>query len=328
MRRAFLAIMAATAVAATVLPSGALPAAHAEPTKNLKPAAIKRGPDPRIPHVQGNTVVDGDRRIVVNAQVVRLLGKAGPASYVVQASAGSGANLRPLRVGVGQPAKVLLRGEKTWSAKLNTSGTRVAVTDSQTSQRTLLRLIDTRSGTSVRTARFTGLVREKLDYDGNRLLLTIKFPDRTVLWNTRTNTRRMVKAKFGYLADFKADRLAYYTGGTAHEGNGCSVLTRISAPSKPIWRSCRYRITAISPDASRLATDLTLDPGQGTSPVTVRNGSGRALHTFTAHHGFSGFTWETNRALLMETNGSRWTALTRCTGTRCNRASALRPVGS
>lgn len=313
-------LSACAATAALAVPLAMLPtAAHAEPTKNLSPAQIERGPNPKIPYVQGTTVVDGSRKVKVNAVQVDLLGKAGTASYVVIATGIDGANVRLLRVRAGQPAKVLARGDQVWDAVLSGNGTRVALTTRATATRTTIKVISTSTGATQRTSTFRGSVN-KLDFAGDRVLLSSWGPTRTFVWNYRTNVRKTINNKTGYDGDFKSNRLAFYTADPYDDG--CSVLTRITAPTKPIWRSCKDRVAALSPDASRLATIDILSDGIGPNRVTMRTGTGRALVSFKTSW-FGQLQWETNRALLLDTHGRNWTATVRATATTVNRASAL-----
>lgn len=313
-------LSACAATAALAVPLAMLPtAAHAEPTKNLSPNQIERGPNPKIPHVQGTTVVDGTRKVKVGAVEVDLLGKAGTSSYIVIATGRDGANPRLLRVRAGQPAKVLARGEQVREAVLSGNGTRVALTTRATATRTTLKVINTSTGATQRTTAFQGSIN-KLDFAGDRVLLSSWGPARTFVWNYKTNGRKAINNKTGYAGDFQSNRLAFYSA-DPFEG-GCSVLTRISAPTKPIWRSCKDRVAAISPDASRLATIDILSDGIGPNRVTMRTGTGRALVSFKTSW-FGEIKWETNRALLLDTHGRNWTATVRVTATAVDRASAL-----
>ncbi|WP_109509896.1 hypothetical protein [Nocardioides speluncae] len=313
-------LTACAATAAIAVPLAMLPAAaHAEPTKNLAPNQIDRGPNPKIPYVDGSTVVDGTRKVKVNAAQVQLLGKAGTASYIVVAAGRDGGNARLLRVRAGQPAKVLARGDQTYEAVLSGNGTRVALTTRESGARTTIKVISTSTGTTQRTGTFQGSVN-KLDFAGDRVLLSSWGPARTFVWNYKTNTRKTINNKTGYEGSFKSNRLAFYTADPFEDG--CSVLTRITAPTTPIWRSCTDRVAAISPDASRLATIDILSDGLGPRRVTMRTGAGRALVTYKTSW-FGAIEWETNRALLLETHGQTWTATVRATATTVNRATKL-----
>lgn len=308
------AVTAALAVPLAMLPT----AAHAEPIKTLSPNKIERGPDPKIPHVQGTTVVDGTRKVRVSGVQVHLLGKAGT-SYIVVSTGKDGANPRLLRVRAGQPAKVLARGEQVREAELSDNGARVALTTRSATSRTTIKVISTSTGGTQRTSTFQGSV-DKLDFSGDRVLLSTWSPARTFTWNYRTDGRRTITNKTGYEGDYSSNRLAYFTA-DPFEG-GCSVLTRITAPTKPIWRSCKDRVEAISPDASRLATVDKLSDGIGPKRVTMRSGAGTALVTFKTAW-FGAIEWETNRAVLLETHGHTRTATVRATATTVNRASVL-----
>ncbi|WP_154402895.1 hypothetical protein [Nocardioides speluncae] len=319
-------MMACGAAVALAVPLALLPAANAAaPTTTLSPGRIERGPDVRIPHMEGTTVVDGSRRIKVRAQGAVLLGKVAPTAYVVWAF-GSQAQ-RVLRV-TPHGVRVLVPSSNLATAVLSSDGSRVAVEPVGDHTGTTVKVFSAKTGDLLRKRRFN-FSAQLLDF-GDRLILT-GFPNRTVRtfwWNHRTNVTQRIVAKNTYFADTRTNRLAYTTFGP--DGD-CTVLAAISAPRKPIWRTCGdHEVRAISPDGSRIATGSPA--GEGTNRMTIRTGNGRALAHFRVQSlegrpaGFGPVAWETNRALLMLTRGPYKTATIRCTATSCNRASALTPT--
>ncbi|WP_109509894.1 hypothetical protein [Nocardioides speluncae] len=318
-------LLTAGVAAATLLaPLTLLTAATATaPTTTLRPAQIERGPNPKIPHVDGTTVVDGSRRIRVNADFVALVGKSGTDSYIVHASNDDGSNVRLLRVST-RARKVLARGEHAWETELSADGKRIAsVAHSGNGRSSTVRVISAKTGAVLHRGWFAGTV-SLLEFTGGRVLLSqLRGPGgRTLWWNPTANTRTTLIKKVAYLADARANRLAFHTA-DPFEG-GCSVLSKLSSPSTRIWRSCRERVAAISPDASRLATDTIIEDHPDAGVTHVRTGAGRLLATYRAE-AFGRVQWETNRALLMETHGRTRAATIRCTPTACNRASKLSP---
>lgn len=321
MKRLFSACGATVAI---VLPLSFWPAADAAaPTTVLRPAAIERGPDPRIPHINGTTVVDGDRRIKVNAGRVELVGKASSTAYVVGASSDDGRNERLLRVTTAG-TKVLARGSQVWDAELSADGKRLALVAYSGEGTSTVRVISSSTGAVQYRGGFAHDMFV-LEFAGGRVLLSYwntSGGGRTLWWSPATDTRRTLVGKPAYLADASTDRLAYFTLDPAR--GGCSEFTKLSSPPSRIWRSCRDRVVAISSDGSRLATDTIIRDGPDSGVRRLRSGTGTLLATFRSE-AFGPVQWETNRALLLETHGRTSAATIRCTPSSCNRASKLSP---
>lgn len=316
-------LAAATLLAPLTLLTAATAAA---PTTTLRPAQIERGPNPKIPHVDGTTVVDGTRRIKVNAGHVDLVGKAGPATYIVTAHTADGRNPRLLRVTSGS-TRVLARGNQVSDAELSGDGKRIALVDYPGTPTSVLRVISSSTG-AVQHRQVFGHSTFVLEFTAGRVLLSYWRTDhgRTFWWHPATGAQTTLLRKVAYLADAATNRLAFNTGDPLAFGaaQNCSVLTKLSSPSARIWRSCQERVAAISPDASRLATESLIQDGPDSGTRRLRSGTGRLLATFRAE-AFGRVQWETNRAALLETHGRTWAATIRCTPTACNRASKLRP---
>jgi WD40 repeat protein len=303
-------------VGATLLAAYAVPALAAEPTTELRPAQLERGADVQIPHVEGNFVVDGDVRVGF-ASRPSLLGTSDDA-FIVWLSDG-----RILRVEPTGDRMVIHKGNDV-SLEVSADGSRLAVvTGDSTSSK--VRIIDTFTGDTVKTRTFSAGWVQALDFEGNRVVLSsfTSADTRTWIWNTLKNSTRQITDRPGYLADLATDRLATYTR-DPYDG-GCTKLVRISAPTDVLWRSCSDRITALSPAATRMATIHILSDGLGPNRVTLRGAHGGALASYTAQW-FGLITFETNKALLLDTNGTKKSALVRCTLEGCVRASDLRDV--
>ncbi|WP_109509895.1 hypothetical protein [Nocardioides speluncae] len=313
-----------TATAALLVPLGAAAAsAQAEPTTPLRPAEIKRGPNPQVPYVKGTTIIDGDRRIKVNAGRIGLHGTAGPSAYIVGASSASGENRRLLRVAADGTTRVLLRADlRALSTVLVADdGARIAYLSAEGRRKSTVKVLSAVTGGLQYQRSFSGWTSLH-DVDGRRLLATVwgNNGPRTLIWRLG-GTNRTVVFKDAYTGDLSANRVAFYSK-DPYQG-GCSVLTRISRPADRIWRSCRDRIEPASPDWSRLMTVGLLDDGLGSRAITMRTGTGRALRTFTVDGWFDLSEWEDNRTILVVTHGEHWTATIRCTASSCNRASKL-----
>ena len=105
---------------------------------------------------------------------------------------------------------------------------------------------------------------------------------------------------------------------------GCSVVSTLSDPAAVLSESCTERVTDFSPDGRRLALVDLLTDGLGPNRVTVRTAGGRRVATYDAPFFFGLVQWETSEALLLQTNGTRRSALVRCARAACERASRLR----
>jgi len=309
-------LVAAVAASAAILLTYAGSAAAA--TTELKPAQIERGADIAIPHVEGKTLVDGEVRIDF-ADRPSLLGSAGE-DYIVAL----GAPDRVVRVTPEGTRTELFRGAGVWESELSANGTRLARMISG-EDRSVLHVIDTATGERVLTKRFGLPWVGVLDYRGHRLVLSsfTSAAERTWIWSTKDGFVRVVAEKAGYLADLATDRLALYTK-DPYQG-GCSKLITISRPTQVIWGSCTDRITALSSSATRMATIHILSDGLGPTRVTLRGGHGKALASYTAEW-FGQIWFESDAALLLDTNGVKYAATVRCTPTDCERASDLSPV--
>ncbi|NYD42372.1 hypothetical protein [Nocardioides panaciterrulae] len=324
MKRSFAAVAAASATLLPALVVGlvlglAAPAA-AVPDTRLRPGALERGPDVTIPHIEGTTVVDGDTRIRVPAGQVRLLGTSGPA-YVVGASDSSGTDhFRVLRLTASGGRTVVLRGVPIWDTWLSGDGARLAWAD-QGRHRTGIRVWDSRDGRLEAHRRFLGAVNI-LDFAGTRMVLGGWGPDRTFWWNTGTDGTRRIAQRPGYAAKISADRVATYDR-DPYDG-GCSVVSTLRGRDR-VWRSCDERVQVFSPRHGRMATIPILADGLGARDTWVRAAGGRLLAHYSARY-FGLLTWETEKALLLDTNGARKAATVRCVVADCERASALRPL--
>jgi len=287
-------------------------------TTELRPAEIERGADIAIPHVEGKTLVDGDVRIGF-ADTPWLLGVAGDA-YIVAL----GLPDRVVRVTSTGQRTELFRGAGVWESRLSANGARLARMIGG-EDRSLLQVIDTATGDRVLTKRFALPWVSVLDYRGQRLVLSsfTSAAERTWIWSTKDGFVRVVAEKAGYLADLANDRLAIYTK-DPYMG-GCTKLITISRPTQLLWRSCTDRIAALSPSATRMATIHILSDGLGPNRVTLRGGRGGALASYTAKW-FGWIEFETDRAVLLETNGAKYAAIVRCRPADCERATDLSPT--
>src|SRR5699024_7300125 len=101
---------------------------------------------------------------------------------------------------------------------------------------------------------------------------------------------------------------------------GCTELVRLSDRSDVVWRSCRERVAAISPDGTQLLTFHILTDGLGPGEIHLRELAGTRLATWTTNW-FSGWEWESSGVVLLDVNGRRKSSTVRCALAECENAS-------
>lgn len=292
------------------------PPAMAGPTVEIRPGALPRGADSQVPHVvNGNVVVDGDRRIRVrNTPSVELIGESAQ-GYLV--GVWDADYTRP-RVALLRPdgrLRLLARGDGHL-AQASDDGTRLALVKGRR-----IHLIDT-TGRTVLGERSVSRYSQVLDVHGDRVAVETRTG--TYVWNQARDRMRRVTAKDGYFADLSADLLAYWTA-DPYQG-GCTRMVRASAPGTQVWRSCEESVRSTNPSGTRMVTSYKLADGLGPNLVHLRGIRGRHLADYDALRAgwFGRIEFENDRRLLLETYGGRWTATVRCAIDRCNRASDLK----
>lgn len=321
------ALMTTVAVGTAGALLAAVPAGAAVPTTELDPADLSRGPDIAIPHVDGTTFVDGDRRVAIDAERVTLLGRSGRA-YILGTSGEDGLGpYRVLRLRPDDTVKPLLRASP-WSITVSEDGRRLV----------RLRNGSRRSSpVSVHSARSGRLVKERgfpdypnvLGMDGRRVLMST-YERGTFWWDLRTGRTPLVTPRFAGIADLGHDLLATYTADPYLDG--CTVLSRLSRPGRTLWTSCRERVEGFNPDGTGIATVHILSDGVGPARVGVRTVRGKALARYDAGQWFGAIRWEDADTVLLDTNGSEY-ATVRCRLTACENATdpepalQLRPAG-
>jgi hypothetical protein len=307
-----------TVVSGTLAATLAAAPAGAKPATVLTAGSVPRGADVTIPHLDGKTVVDGSVRVRIKAPTVRLLGTSGPA-YVVATADRQGAHGRVLRVAADGTTTLLARAD-VYQTVLSGDGSRVVGSRVARSLQTTVTTWDATTGARLGKRSFP-VYASVLDAQDDRILLGTG--TKAMLWNTGTNTVVKVSDDAGYIGDIAADVLGTFTK-DPYDG-GCSVVRRISTGQR-LWRSCTERVVAFNDDASRIATVALLSDGPGPGRVDARTIAGKHLGRYQVRAGWFGeLRFETPTALLLDVNGARRAFTARCTGTACERASALRP---
>ena len=304
-----------------LLAGGAASAAEV-PQTQLKPAKLERGPDPTVVHLDGRTVRDGEVAIEVEAGQVRLLGKAGD-DYVVGTAGRDGiGRFRVWRYEADGSRTLLLRDVSIWELVLSDDGAQIVSPALVDNTHSRLRVYDAADGSVETSRRFRGFALV-LDADAGRVLVGASMPERTFVWTWADDAVERVNDRLGYEGDLGTDRLAAYTDDPYN--GGCTVVTTVTAPDARLWRSCDERVDTFAPGGTRLATVPILSDGIGPGEVWLRRTGGRLLADYTTGW-FGLISWESDRSLLLEANGSEKAALVRCELADCERASDLRPT--
>lgn len=311
------------ALAAALVVSGALlvpSTAGAVPTTELDPADLPRGADIAVPHVDGTTFVDGDRRVTIDAGRLTLVGRSGRA-FILGTSKHNGLGpYRILRLRPDDSTRTLLRASP-WSVSLSEDGRRL-VHEATGSRRS--------STISVRSARTGTLVAERgfpdypdvLGMQGRRVLLST-WERGVSWWDTRSGRTVLVTTRPGSRADPGHDLLATYTGDPYLDG--CTVLSRLSRPGRVLWRSCTERVDEFGPDGRSMATIHILSDGVGPGRITLRSVRGTLRARYDAAQWFGAVRWEDPDTVLLDTNGTQY-ATVRCRLTACENATDPEPA--
>lgn len=303
-----------------VLGGGLVAPATGQPAEYLEPRDLPRGADPAIPHVEGRTFVDGDRRVPIAAGQVTLLGASGT-SFVLSTSSRDGLKrVRLLRLDADGGTRVLLRGQHTRSATLTSDGRRLVQALPIDNNRTRVSSWSARTG-ALRARHVVRGYHTLLDADRQRAVLT---DFRATYWlRFDSGERTRIIRRPGNHADIAGNRLATFTGDPYQDG--CTVVARLNRPRAALWTSCRERVDSFSPDGGRMTTIDLLADGIGPRTVWLREATGRRLGRYTTNW-FGATTWESTEAVLLEVNATHNAATVRCTDAGCETASELRPV--
>ncbi|KRF37643.1 hypothetical protein ASG94_10200 [Nocardioides sp. Soil805] len=305
---------AAAGPVAGVLPASAVRADV--PVTSVRIGQLDRGEGPAVPRVVGTAVVEGDRVLDVDADEVQLLGTSGE-EYVVATWADGGSAVERVAAD-GSRSTVLDR--VPYAVDLSGDGTRLVTTRTPSLRRTVLAVRDSTTG-EVLVRRVFGAGAAVLDVDDGRVLVGQTGPARTLSWTVATDRVTRVAGRAGYAADISADRLAVFTA-PVYDG-GCTVLARLSAPRRTLWRSCEDAVLDISPDGRRvLTTGVYADGPLGRFHVDTARG--RRVASYDSPGGFGVLGWEDARTVLVTASDRRGrSALVRCDAVGCERASGV-----
>lgn len=315
------AALLVTAALATWL--AAAPSFAAPVQVTIKPGTLAKGPHEAGVHLDGKTIHDGAVKVKVNAGRVMLYGKWNQ-YYIVATGNQSWGNVKLVRVAKSGNTKLLVAGIDPFNSTLDADADRVAYSYGDTTQKPTIGVFDLVSKTEVASRSFSSLPAV-LDFDEGRVIASFwSFKIKTLTWDTVTDTTGKLNSKRSNFASVAHNLLGFFDKDP--QFGGCQVLTHLGNTADVVWRNCKERIEAASPDGRRLALIPLLSDGIGPSDVLVRKVGGAGLAHYSINGWFGRIDWETNTKLLIQSNGAHQAALVRCKVADCNRASALSPT--
>lgn len=316
-RRAGLVLAALTTAVSLVAPAQA-----AVPSVELQPHRLSRGADIAVPHIDDGDFVDGTRRVELPGTVAEVLGQDADAWLVATHrtnKVGEWRSRRVVRVEADGTVREVLRDVDAATLVLSEDGRRL-VGPTSSNRRTTVRVWSSVDGSVIAERSFSGYP-EVVAADARRVLVdTIQH---TVWWGVGADRVRTLTTKLTGQASIEHDLLTTYTK-DPYLG-GCTKLVRLSDLGDTVWKSCRDRVAAVSPDGTRMVTFDILTDGLGPGVIHLREIDGTKLATYSTNW-FSGWEWESPTTLLLDVNGQRKFATVRCTLGACENATDPVPV--
>lgn len=316
--------LAAGLATALVVGSAAAQSAVAPATTtDLQPQKLQRGPDIAVPHIDAGDFVDGARRVELPGSVARVIGQAGDAWLVGTGNVDRKRNRRIVRVEADGTVTTILRDIDHVTAILSADGSTLAWQRVVSDGRKAVTYVASSADGAVLGQRGPASPATLLDVGADRVLFG--GGTRTLQWRFATDRSRTVVSKRANFADIEHDLLGFYTR-DPYSG-GCTKVTRLSAPSTTVWRSCDDRVWDVSPDGTRLATVDLLSDGLGPGVVTIREIDGTAVSRYGTGW-FDAIGWESPTTVLLGVNGAKRSATVRCTLSACENATDPEPTRS
>jgi len=307
------ALLAGVAAVALVAPGAA-----AGPTVDLQPEQLARGADIAVPHVADGVLVDGERRTELPGNDADVLGASGDAWLVAAWTTnrvGEQRRARVVRVEPDGAVRTIFVGYEARSALVSEDGSRLVTAEEAGPRRAAVTVRSAEDGNVIASRVMRGYPQVVTADDRKVVVQTVR---RTVMWRVGPDRVRTITRGIAGLADIEHDLFATYTK-DPYEG-GCLRLVRLSDLRTTVWRSCRERVAAISPDGTQLLSFDILTDGVGPGQVTLRTIRGERLASWTTGW-FSGWQWEAPGTVLLDVNGTRRAATVRCTLARCEDAT-------
>jgi hypothetical protein len=318
-RTAGLVLAALSTAISTTIATGIVlvtPAQAAAPTVELQPDRLARGADVAVPHIEDGDFVDGDRRVELPGTVARMIGRSGDDWLVGTSNVDRKRNRRVVRVAPDGSVTDVLRNIDTSTVILSADGSTLAWQRFVDRGRKVITYAASAADGTALGSKGPGRHVSLLDVDATRVILGGN--GRVFQWKPASDRSRTLVRKRGGLASIEHDLLSIYTK-DPYLG-GCTKLVKLSKPRVKVWRSCRDRVTAVSPDGTQMLTFHILTDGLGPDEIRLREVDGARLTTFRTGW-FSGWAWESPGTLLLDTNGTRKAATVRCTLDACENAT-------
>ena len=306
------ALLTALAAAAAL----AVPAQAATPTVELQPDRLTRGADIAVPHIEDGDFVDGERRVELPGTVARVIGEVADGWLVGTNNIDRNRNRRVVRVAADGSVTDVLRNLDTSTVVLSADGSTLAWQQYVSGGRKTITYAYDVATETVTGEKGPGPYVTLLDVAADRVVLGAG--QRVLQWRPSTGRQRTVIRKAAGSASIEHDLLSIYTKDPY--AGGCTKLVRLSDPGETVWKSCRDRIAAFSPDGSQLLTFHILTDGLGPGEIHLREVDGTKLATWTTNW-FSGWEWESPGTVLLEVNGRRRSATVRCVLAQCEDAT-------
>ena len=308
------ALMTAAAAAVALV----VPAAATAPTADLQPQALPRGADIAVPHIEDGVLVDGVRRTELPGNDASVLGRSGDALLVAAwrtNSVGEQRRARVVRVEPDGLVRTILVGDEARSALVSEEGSRLVVAEETGRRRAAVTVLSADDGSEIARRVMDGYPQVVTADDRKVVVQTMR---RALLWRVGPNRTRTLTRGIAGLADIEHDLFVTYTK-DPYLG-GCTRLVRLTDRDATVWRSCKERVAAVSPDGTQMVTFPILTDGVGPGEITLRTIRGNRLTTWTTGW-FSGWEWESPGTVLLDVNGSRKASTVRCTLDQCENAS-------
>ena len=294
----------------------AVPAQAAAPTVELQPDRLARGADIAIPHIEDGDFVDGERRVELPGTVARVIGEVDGGWLVATNNVDRKRNRRVVRVGADGAVVDVLRDIDVSTVVLSADGSTLAWQQFVSGGRKTITYAYDVAAATVTGKKGPGPYVSLLDVAADRVILGAG--RRVLQWKPSTGRQRTLVRKLAGSASIEHDLLSIYTK-DPYVG-GCTKLVRLSKPRVKIWKSCRDRIAAFSPDGTQVLTFHILTDGLGPSEIHLREVDGTKLATWTTSW-FDEWGWESPGTVLLDVNGKRKSATVRCVLAQCENAT-------
>lgn len=297
----------------------AVPAGAAAPAVELQPQQLARGADIAIPHVEDGVFVDGARRIELPGTEARIIGPSHGGWMVGTHRTNRVGEWRGGRVVHVMPdgtVRTVLRDIDPAIVQVSEDGSALLGVPDTGRSRAAVTVWSPISG-AVSGSRTFRNWPEVVAANGAKVL--VRTTTRTFWWNyARNEVRRPLTRKLTDIASIEHDLLVTYTK-DPYLG-GCMRLARLSRPKVTVWRSCRDRVAAISPDGTEILTFHILTDGLGPNEIRLREVDGTRLAAY-ATNWFGSWGWESPGTVLLDVNGKRKASTVRCTLGECENAT-------